>query len=159
MTLRLARTRAGHGAYDFASNRGLPEVVMKRFALAVALVVSTVLTVTGTSDAASQRTALPGSSPPWATASARRGAAPSGDWVGFRVYLGWRDGAAAAALAQSVSDPKSASYGRYLTPGQFRQRFAPAQSDVNAVRSWLSKQGFDIGYTPSNNHYISAEGT
>ena len=58
-----------------------------------------------------------------------------------------------------MSDPKSASYGQYLTPQQFRQRFAPSQGNVGAVTSWLQSQGFTIAYVPQNNHYIAAEGT
>ena len=75
------------------------------------------------------------------------------------VYLGWRDQADAEALARAVSDPKSSSYGKYLTPGQFRSRFAPSQAQVGDVRSWLQSQGFSIAYTPTNNHYVSVEGT
>src|SRR5690349_980288 len=63
---------------------------------------------------------LPGSVPSWATAAVLRNAAPDGDHVGFRVYLGWRDQAAASALATAVSTPGSASYRQFLTPQQFR---------------------------------------
>jgi len=62
-------------------------------------------------------------------------------------------------LRRAVSDPKSASYGKYLTPVQFRCQFAPSQSQVGAVQSWLRSQGFSVDYTPSNNHYVAAEGT
>jgi subtilase family serine protease len=103
------------------------------------------------------RSALEGSVPSWATAANFKGATASDDAVGFRVYLGWKDGA--EALARAVSDPSSASYGKYLTPGQFRMQFAPSQAQVGDVRSWLQGQGFSITYTPSNNHYIAAEGT
>jgi subtilase family serine protease len=75
------------------------------------------------------------------------------------VFLGLRNQAQAEALASAVSDPSSASYGKYLTTGQFQNQFSPAQSDVAAVKSWLQGQGFAIGYTPTNNHYVSAQGT
>jgi subtilase family serine protease len=58
-----------------------------------------------------------------------------------------------------VSDPASSSYRQYLTPQQFRQQFAPSQSSISAVKSWLTGQGFGIVYTPMNNHYVAAEGT
>jgi len=106
---------------------------------------------------AAPRSKLQGSVPPWAKASSLKGAASTTDAVNFRVYLGWRDGA--AAVAQAVSDPASASYGKYLTPAQFRQRFSPSPADVNAVRSWLTSQGFTVTYTPTNGHYVAAEGT
>jgi subtilase family serine protease len=107
--------------------------------------------------APSPRATLTGSAPPWATSSNFKGATSDSDPVGFRVYLGWRGNAAAAA--QSVSTPGSASYGKYLTPAQFRQQFSPSQSEVNAVKNWLTSQGFTVDYTPSNNLYVAAEGT
>ncbi|HEY5630203.1 MAG TPA: S53 family peptidase, partial [Candidatus Limnocylindrales bacterium] len=58
-----------------------------------------------------------------------------------------------------VSDPKNALYGHYLTPAQFRLRFAPTQAQIGAVQAWLRSQGFTVDYTPSNNHYVAAEGT
>jgi subtilase family serine protease len=75
------------------------------------------------------------------------------------VYLSWNDPSAVQSLAQAVSDPHSASYRNYLTPAQFRTRFAPSQAQVGAVQSWLRSQGFSVEYTPQNNHYVSAEGT
>ena len=72
--------------------------------------------------------------------------------VGFRVYLGWQGGDAAAALARAVSDPKSPSYRQYVTPAEFRRQFAPTQGGVGAVQSWLRTSGFTIDYTPTNNH-------
>jgi subtilase family serine protease len=105
----------------------------------------------------SDRSTLHGSAPPWANSQNQAGNADPAGPVGFRVYLGWRDGAAAAAKA--VSDPHSSSYGQYLTPAQFRQAFAPSQEQVGAVQSWLRSQGFTIDYTPANNHYVAAEGT
>jgi subtilase family serine protease len=109
--------------------------------------------------AATGRTVLHGSAPAWANSQNYAGPAdPQGD-VGFRVYLGWNAPSAVLALAQAVSDPQSASYGKYLTPAQFRARFAPSQAQVGAVQSWLRGAGFSVEYTPQNNHYVSAEGT
>lgn len=79
--------------------------------------------------------------------------------VGFRVYLGWQNADAAVALAHAVSDPHSSQYAQYLTPQQFRRQFAPSQSQVGEVQSWLRSQGFTTDYTPANNHYVAAEGT
>jgi subtilase family serine protease len=128
-------------------------------ALAVVVCAAIAAIAATTSAAASPRATLAGSVPSWATASNFKSAAASTDSVGFRVYLGWRNAAQAEALARAVSDPASSSYGQYVTPGQFRQQFAPTQSDVNAVQSWLRSQGFTIDYTPTNNHYVEAEGT
>ena len=107
----------------------------------------------------SGRSTLAGSAPTWANSKNYQSAANPTIDVGFRVYLGWNNPSAVEALAQAVSDPKSPSYGQYLTPQQFRQQFAPSQSQVGAVQSWLKSQGFSVEYTPLNNHYVSAEGT
>jgi subtilase family serine protease len=109
--------------------------------------------------AAGGKAALKGSVPPWATSANWKSSANASDPVNFRVYLSLRDQAKAEALAQAVSDPRSASYARYLTPAQFNQQFAPTSADVSAVSSWLQSQGFTVGYTPSNNHFVAAEGT
>src|SRR5438128_4697339 len=107
----------------------------------------------------SGRSTLAGSAPTWANSKNYQSAANPTIDVGFRVYLGWNNPSTVEALAQAVSDPKSPSYGQYLTPQQFRQQIAPSQSQVGAVQSWLRSQGFSVEYTPSNNLYVSAEGT
>ncbi len=109
--------------------------------------------------ATSSQTILAGSVPPWANVNSYKGPVDPSVYIGFRVYLGWNNPAAIEALAREVSDPTSPSYGQYLTPAQFRQDFAPSQALVGGVSSWLRSQGFQVGYTPMNNHYVSAEGT
>ncbi|MPQ98469.1 serine protease [Modestobacter sp. I12A-02628] len=127
-------------------------------AVCLALAVGSVSAATGAL-AAPSRGALPTSVPSWATASALRGAAPAGDVVHARVYLPWRDQAGLDALATAVSTPGSPSYGQYLSPQQFRSRFAPSQQDVAAVQQWLRSAGFSIADTPDNGHYVAVEGT
>ncbi len=105
------------------------------------------------------RTTLVGSAPSWATTANYAAAADVTTDVGFRVYLGWTDPAGAESLARAVSDPRSATYRKFLTPNQFRSRFSPAASDVAKVQNWLRSQGFSVIYSPQNNHYISAEGS
>ena len=121
-----------------------------------ALALAAVVAATATA-APSPRATLTGSAPPWATSSNFKGSTSGTDAVGFRIYLGWRGDAAAAARAAST--PGSSSYGKYLTPARFRQQFAPGQAEVNTVKSWLTSQGFTVDFTPSNNLYVAAEGT
>jgi subtilase family serine protease len=109
--------------------------------------------------AGSGRSTLAGSQPAWANAKALRSAAPDTDYVNIRVNLGLRNEAAAQQLALAVSTPGSASYRQFLTPAQFRQQFAPSQADVTAVQQFLHNAGFTIVDTPSNNHFVAAEGT
>jgi len=128
-------------------------VVLAAFALIAALPVATVSAAPG------GRSVLKGSAPAWANSKNYAGAPDPAAGVDFRVYLGWQNPAGAEAAARAVSDPRSARYGQYLTPAQFRNQFAPSQAQVGAVKSWLKSQGFSIVYTPSNNKYVAAEGT
>ena len=105
------------------------------------------------------RTVLPGSQPAWANSQALRSPALGSDYVNIRVYLGWRDEAAAQRTAQAVSTPGSISYRHFLTPAQFRQQFSPTQSSVLAVQKFLRDAGFSVVDTPGNNRFVAAEGT
>ena len=105
------------------------------------------------------RTVLPGSQPAWANSQALRSPASGSDYVNIRVYLGWRDEAAAQRTAQAVSAPGSSSYRHFLTPAQFRQQFSPTQSSVLAVQKFLQDAGFSVVNTPGNNRFVAAEGT
>jgi subtilase family serine protease len=138
---------------SFISKRRLLGIV-----LALAVIAATVPAVVILA-APSGRSTLAGSKPSWANSKNYRGAADPNANIGFRLYLGWNNASAVEALAKAVSDPHSSAYGQYLTPAQFRQQFAPSQSQVGAVQSWLRSQGFSVEYTPQNNHYVSAEGT
>jgi subtilase family serine protease len=117
------------------------------------------VTIIRISAASPSRAALPGSVPSWATANNRVGAADGSSAVVFRVYLPWSGGDSAAEFALSVSTPGSANAGQFLSPTQFRDRFSPSPQDVSAVTSWLRQQGFDIGDTPLNHHFVEASGT
>jgi subtilase family serine protease len=130
---------------------------MSRLVSILAAIAVLVFGVAAGQAASSDRAVLHGSAPAWANSHNVAGTADPASSVGFRVYLGWKNGA--EAFARSVSDPRSASYGHYLSPAQFHQQFAPSQAQVGAVQSWLRQQGFTIDYTPANNHYVAAEGT
>src|SRR4051812_29297093 len=84
------------------------------------------------------RSRLPGSTPRWAQPGRDRGDANSSQDVTVKVFLPLRNAAAASQAVQAVSDPGSASYGQFLSPDAFRQRYAPSSADVNAVKSFLS---------------------
>ncbi|WP_439377302.1 S53 family peptidase [Amycolatopsis lexingtonensis] len=102
---------------------------------------------------------IPQSHPLWANAQAKVADTAPAAKLSFRVYLNQRDNAGAEALAQAVSDPDSATYRQYLSPDQVRDRFAASDATVNAVKSWLTGNGFSIGEVPSNRAYVEATGT
>ncbi|KVT07002.1 peptidase S53 [Burkholderia sp. MSMB1078WGS] len=62
------------------------------------------------------------------------------------------------AFLRDVNQPGSASYRRYLTPAQFKARFAPTDAQVAAVVAHLKASGFGNIAVSENNTLISADG-
>ena len=79
--------------------------------------------------------------------------------ISFNVVLPLRNAAAADKLAADVSNPKSASYGHYLTAAQFNARFAPTTAQVNKVADFLRGAGISVTGTAQGNRWIPASGT
>ncbi|MFD9331637.1 protease pro-enzyme activation domain-containing protein [Streptomyces sp. NPDC060065] len=102
------------------------------------------------------RDTLAGTKPTWATAKADKGATADGSQVSARVYLAGRDASGLAAYAKAVSDPESASYGKYLSATQAQNRFGATEAQVAAVTSWLKSAGLKV--TGSTQHYVSVTG-
>lgn len=96
--------------------------------------------------------------PAWAAQAARVGAVPSTTGLSFKVVLNLRDEAGAEALAQSVSDPSSANYRKFVSAAQWRSRFAPTDAQVKQVTSWLKSQGLKVGQIPANHRYVMVSG-
>ncbi|CAL9318842.1 S53 family peptidase [Streptomyces sp. SudanB52_2052] len=102
------------------------------------------------------RDLLAGTRPAWATAKADQGATSDSAQVSARVYLAGQDAAGLAAYAKAVSDPKSASYGKYLTARQAQSRFGATKAQVAAVKAWLTSAGLKV--TGVTRHYVSVTG-
>ncbi|MFF1447070.1 protease pro-enzyme activation domain-containing protein [Streptomyces sp. NPDC058274] len=102
------------------------------------------------------RDTLAGTKPAWATATADKGATSDSSQVSARVYLAGRDAAGLAAYAKAVSDPDSASYGKYLSAKQTQQRFGATKAQVAEVTSWLKSAGLKV--TGTTQHYVSVTG-
>jgi subtilase family serine protease len=102
---------------------------------------------------------LTGSTPKWLPFARDMGTTVATDPVNFGVLLGMRDAAGADATLKAVSDPSSASYGRYLTNKQFDATYAPARSSVTAVQNWLRDQGFKVTKTLPSGMYVAVSGT
>jgi subtilase family serine protease len=75
------------------------------------------------------------------------------------IGLQLRDRAGANRLLAELSDPQSPSYHHYLTPEQFKQFFAPGDSQVQQVAEYLRAQGLVVNNIASNNLLINATGT
>ena len=58
-----------------------------------------------------------------------------------------------------VTTPGNALYGKFLTPDQFKARFAPTQAQVDAVVAHLQQAGFTNIEVAPNNLLVTADGT
>jgi hypothetical protein len=59
------------------------------------------------------------------------------------LQRGAQEEAALQKLMADQLDPNSPDFHNWLTPQEFGQKFGPAESDLQAVKSWLKSQGFD----------------
>ncbi|MGH8963205.1 MAG: S53 family peptidase [Jatrophihabitantaceae bacterium] len=128
-------------------------------ALAVAALSTGVLMAPNAADAApaTARHAYPGSVPSFV--SARADVGPTADTtVEGEVYLPLRDEAGAQNLATAVSTPGNAKYGKFLSPAKWIAKYAPSQSDFNAVKKYLKNSGQTIFATPASREYIVFRG-
>ncbi|MER5950677.1 S53 family peptidase [Streptomyces sp. NPDC001904] len=138
------------------SNSGIRR---SRTGLAIAAtlpLVAGALAIATPADAATARDHLTGTRPTWATGSADRGATANGNKVTARVYLAGRDAKGLAAYAKAVSDPSSASYGKYLTAAQAQARFGATKEQISEVTQWLKDSGLTV--TGTTAHYVSVSG-
>ncbi len=137
---------------------------VRRSALAVVISGATVFgglaAAAGTASASGpQRHYLAGSTPKWLSKAKSVGTTASSEQVGFGVLLSMRNEAGAEATLKAISDPASASYGKWLTNQAFDEQYAPAKSNVTAVQDWLRTQGFKVTTTLPSGMYVEASGT
>jgi subtilase family serine protease len=126
----------------------------------IALVACAALAASAATEArAASTTKVAGTVPGWAVPGNRAGNERNGVKVVFSVWLGWRNQASLSRLLAEQQDPSSARYQAWLTPEQFRGRFAPAQSSVRDVSGWLQAEGFDLLSVPHNRLFVTASGT
>jgi subtilase family serine protease len=102
------------------------------------------------------RVAEPGTVPAFAGQTAATSNVSGGQQVNFRVALKLRDAGHAEQLVQSLSDPASASYTKYLTPEQFNARFAPSDAAVTRVRNFLKSAGITVTGVADGNRWVAA---
>ncbi|MER5862908.1 S53 family peptidase [Kitasatospora sp. NPDC002040] len=102
------------------------------------------------------RATLEGTAPEWTGAAADAGVTAGSTQVSARVHLAGRDAQGLTAYAAAVSDPASASYGKYLTPEQAEQRFGPSPQQIAAVSAWLRSAGLTV--SGDGRHYLSVTG-
>ena len=128
-------------------------------AASLAMVSGSLLLAMPTQAAAPQPAAktIAGSHPAWATPSADAGAVPSSTETTGTVYLAGQDAAGLTRYATAVSDPNSASYGKYLSPAAYQARFGATKAQIAAVQKWVKDSGLTVLGT--TDHAITVKGT
>ncbi len=77
----------------------------------------------------------------------------------LNIGLGVHNSAALDGLIAAASDPNSPQYGRYLTPAQYMQQFAPTDQEAQAVRDWAAGAGLTVVSTSPDNLLITVQGS
>jgi Pro-kumamolisin, activation domain/Bacterial Ig-like domain (group 3) len=107
-------------------------------------------------------TVLPGNTHPLALARYDRGIAPPSlpmDRMLLVLKRSPEQDAALLRLLDEQQDKSSPSYHKWLTPEQFGKEFGPADSDIQAVTSWLQTHGFQLGPVSKGRTVIEFSGT
>ena len=113
--------------------------------------------LTGPATAAEPQVALTGDVSPAVGVSHRVGDLPADQRLNVAVPLKLRDTAGLDRFLHDVADPHSSSYGHYLTPAQFADRFGPSQAAFDQVSAYLRARGLKV--TGVNNQAVDATGT
>lgn len=87
------------------------------------------------------------------------GPAPSDQAITVRVALNIRNKPTLVNYIREINNPSGTLYGQRLTPAQFTASYGPTSSQVNAVVTYLKKNGFTNVVVEPNNLLISASGT
>ena len=98
---------------------------------------------------ADDRRAMPGSIPSRARIAPLLGRAAPHEAVPLSITLQLQHGAELAALIAAQQDPATPEYHRWLTPDEFRARFAPPPDTYAALVQWLEQQGFVVRTWPN----------
>ena len=63
------------------------------------------------------------------------------------------------SLIEAQHDPSSSKFHQWITPTEFGDTFGVADADINAVKSWLTSQGFTVNTVYPNKSQIDFSGT
>jgi kumamolisin len=75
------------------------------------------------------------------------------------ISLRPRDQAGLSELLAGLYDPEDPRYHQFLTPEEFRSRFAPSDADVTAVTRYLSARGLKVRSVSANNMIVNVDGS
>ncbi|WP_329268159.1 S53 family peptidase [Streptomyces sp. NBC_01451] len=89
----------------------------------------------------------------------RTGKVAAGKRISVAISLTPRNDKALDTFVAKVTDPRSSSYGHYLTKGQFAARFGRTDAEVKQLKDYLRAQGLTVGKVHSGNLLVDATGT
>ncbi len=87
------------------------------------------------------------------------GRLPPAQTLHLTIGLPLRNRAESRALVAAVSDPRSPSYRRYLTPAQFLAAFGPTAADYRSVLAFAQASHFTVTRTFGNRVALDADAT
>ncbi|MGQ4479227.1 S53 family peptidase [Streptomyces sp. SAS_276] len=91
--------------------------------------------------------------------AARTGAVSASKRIAVAISLTPRNDKSLDTFIADVSNPRSSSYGHYLTKAQFAARFGRTDAEVKQVREYLRAQGLTVDKVHSGNLLVDATGT
>ncbi|WP_328685116.1 S53 family peptidase [Streptomyces sp. NBC_00343] len=91
--------------------------------------------------------------------AARTGAVSAAKHISVAISLTPRNNKGLDTFIANVSNPRSSSYGHYLTKAQFAARFGRTDAEVKRVKDYLRAQGLTVGKVHSGNLLVDASGT
>ncbi|MEV6502936.1 S53 family peptidase [Streptomyces prunicolor] len=91
--------------------------------------------------------------------AARTGAVSAAKRISVAISLTPRNDKSLDTFVANVSNPRSSSYGHYLTKAQFTARFGRTDAEVKQVKDFLRAQGLTVGKVHSGNLLVDASGT
>ncbi|WRZ95087.1 S53 family peptidase [Streptomyces sp. NBC_01007] len=89
----------------------------------------------------------------------RTGNVSAGKRISVAISLIPRDAKALDTFVAKVSNPRSSSYGHYLTKHQFSARFGRTDAEVKHLKEYLRSQGVTVTAVHSGNLLVDASGT
>ncbi len=109
-----------------------------------------------------QRTTLKGDTHPLASPEYDLGPASASLPMNRMLLVLRRSPEQEAALKKQLDDQQdeaSPNYHKWLTPGQFGQKFGPSEQDIQTVTLWLESRGFQINRVANGRVTIEFSGT
>lgn len=125
--------------------------------VAAPLPIIAAVALAGVANAAEPQVAVAGNVSPAVATSHRTGDLAADKQLSVAVGLKLHNTAALDKFLADVGNPKSPSYGHYLTPEQFAARFGPTRAEFDQVSSYLRSKGLRVNGV--NGQVVDATGT